>query len=83
MSKMIPSRSAKKQIEATHSGNGSAAESGQTGDGEGFGVGSRYSATLNERENKSINRNNGDERPSANAGMLPTPGMSARKTGRV
>lgn len=81
--KMIPSRSAKKQVDATAPGHGSPTESGQLGDGEGFGIGSKYSATLNERANKSINRNNGADRPSANTGMIATPGMGVRKTGRV
>ena len=60
------------------------AEGGQIGDGEEIGgVGARYNATLNERMNKSLNRNAGPDRPMANRGFLPTPGMGVRKTGRV
>lgn len=85
MSKMIPSRNTVHKKDVTSSGNGTATEGGQQGDGEGFGVGTKYSATLNERENKSINRNNSVERPSANTGVIPNGsiGKGSRKTGRV
>lgn len=85
MSKTIPSRNTTHQKDVTNSGNPTATEGGQTTDGEGFGVGSRYSATLNERENKSINRNNSVERPSANTSTIPNGsiGKGSRKTGRV
>lgn len=84
MSGMISSRSTKKTVEATRSGNGNSdVERGETGDGEGYGVGTRFSATLNERANKSLNRNAGPSRPSANDGMIATPNQSVRKTGRV
>lgn len=83
MDKMIPSRSSKKRVDATAPAKGTDAEGGSTGDGEGFGVGTKHSATLNERANKSINRNSGPERPSANSGMIATPSMGSRKTGRV
>lgn len=60
---------------------------GPVSDGEKMGVGTKYSATLNERDNKSINRNNGSDivRASANEGMLPNGSISraSRKTGRV
>lgn len=83
MSKEIPSRSTKKSVNAKNSANGAGADSGMASDGEGFGVGSSYTAVLNERQNKSINRNNGADRPSANTGMVPTVSKESRKTGRV
>ena len=59
----------------------------ERGLGEKMGVGTKYTAVLNERENKSINRNNGSDivRADANGGMIPNAGISraSRKTGRV
>lgn len=85
MAKMIYSRNTAHSKEVTNNPNGTSTESGQQGDGEGFGVGTKYSATLNERENKSINRNNGVERPSANTGKIDNAGIGkgSRKTGKV
>lgn len=82
-----PSRNSAHQKDVTSSPNPKGSAGGQTSEGEGFGVGTKYSATLNERPNKSINRNNGSEiaRPSANTGMIPNGsiGKGSRKTGRV
>lgn len=84
MSTQHSSRSTKKKVDATNPGNGSSdTESGQMGDGEGFAPGSRHSAIILERPNKSLNRNSGPERPDANTGMIPTVGKGVRKTGRV
>jgi len=85
MSKTNPSRNTSHTKDVTASPNPGGAASGATSDGEGFGVGTRFSATLNERENKSINRNNSVDRPSANTGMIPNAGIGkgSRKTGRV
>jgi hypothetical protein len=79
----IPSRNAKHEDEVTRGGNPTSAESGDVTDGEGFGPGARYTATLRERANKSLNRNAGPSRPSANAGELPSVTQGARKTGRI
>lgn len=79
---MHSGRNTKKSVDATRPGQPQATESGMTGDGEGMGVGSRYSATLNERANKSL-RNVGPDRPSADNADVPTVGMGVRKTGRV
>lgn len=77
-------RNQAKRVAATTTGHGSAAAGGDMGDGEEIGgVGSRHTATLNERANKSLNRNAGPSRPSANTGKVSTPGMGSRKTGRV
>lgn len=82
-----PSRNTTHTEDVTANPNPSGAAGGSPSDGEGFGVGSRYNATLNERANKSINRNNGEGlgRPSANTGMIPNGSISkaSRKTGRV
>jgi hypothetical protein len=86
VSETIPSRNTSKQGSATVPGHGTdAVMSGSVTDGEltTMAPGSRYSATLNERQNKSLNRNAGPGRPSANEGKLKTPAMSARKTGKV
>lgn len=85
MSKMIPSRNTTHSKDITNSPNATGTEKGQNTEGEGFGVGTRYNATLNERENKSINRNNSVDRPSANPGTIPNGsiGKGSRKTGRV
>lgn len=54
-------------------------------EGEGTEVGSRYSATLTERENKSNTRNKGPSRnPGAIGGAtLPVVRQTARKTGKL
>ena len=82
-SEMIPSRSAKQEVDVTREGHKPSVESGDVTDGEGFGVGTRYSATLRERSNKSLNRNGGPSRPSANDGVVPAASMMDRKTGKV
>lgn len=79
-----PSRNTKKEQDLTQESRPNPAEGGQMGDGEGFPPGSKYSATLVERQNKSINRNNDvQDRPSANGAMLPNVDMGVRKTGRI
>lgn len=77
------SRAAVHEKEVTRSGNKGDVESGEMTQGEGFGPGTRYAATLNERENLSLNRNAGPDRPSANDGMIPVPDQSVRKTGKI
>lgn len=55
-------------------------------DGEEIGgVGARYFATINERENKSNNRNMGPDRPGSFVGRTPLPvaTKAVRHTGRV
>lgn len=79
----MPSRNSVHEKDVTRSGNKGDVEGGENADGEGFGPGSRYAATLRERANKSLNRNAGPGRPSANDGVLPTPSQSVRKTGRI
>ena len=80
----IPSRNASHQKDAKNPPNPDSADSGGGNtDGEGMGVGTIYTATLNERENKSLNRNAGPGRPSANNGEIPTPDKKVRKTGRI
>jgi hypothetical protein len=83
MNKQQPSRNKSHTRDVTMNPNPSAAEGGMPSEGEGMGVGSTYSAVLNERPNKSINRNNGIDRPSANTGMIPGVTKAQRKTGRV
>lgn len=82
---MLPSRSEVKKKDATMPGRGFAAETGEMTDGEltTREPGSRYSAVLNERANKSIRRNAGPDRPSANDGMVPGASFGQRKTGKV
>ena len=80
---MYSSRSTKKKVDATLPGIGKVAEGGSPSEGEDSGAGSRYQTVLVERENKSLNRNAGPERPSANPGMIPTVGQGVRKTGRI
>ena len=78
------SRNKVKRKNVTTSGNGRGGQGGgMMSQGEGFGPGVRYTTTLNERENKSLNRNAGPSRPMANKGKLPNPGMGVRKTGKV
>jgi len=78
------SRNTVKRKEASSPGKRSASARGQISQGEGFPTGSRYVTVLNERENKSIQRNNAAQgRPSANTGMISNVGMGARKTGKV
>ena len=78
------SRGTKKRVVATRTGHGSGAQSGATSEGEEIGgTGVRYMTTLNERMNKSLNRNAGPERPSANKGAIPVIGQMYRKTGKV
>lgn len=82
-----PSRNTAHTKDVTMSPNATGAEGGMTSDGEGFGVGTKFSAVLNERMNKSLNRNNGEDivRPQANTGMIPNAGISkaSRKSGRI
>ena len=77
------SRNTSHTKKVTTSGNGKGGESGMMSQGEGFGVGVSYSTVLNERENKSLNRNAGPSRPSANKGKIANPSMGIRKTGKV
>lgn len=78
------SRSRASNINATRGGNGSPAQGGMRGDGEEVGgVGSIYAAVLNERMNKSLNRNAGPAHPSANTGTIANVSMASRNTGRV
>jgi hypothetical protein len=84
MSTKLPSRNTQHKVAAkTPAEKSLTVEGGETSDGEGFGVGTTYTAVLNERENKSLNRNAGPERPSANTGKISTVTRGARKTGRV
>ena len=82
---MKTSRNTKKTVAVTTSGNPTDAERGGTSEGEEFAKtpGSRYSAVINERDNKSYARNSGPERPSANSGTIPGVSMGKRKTGRI
>lgn len=65
-------------------GGGSGAQGGSTGDGEEIrGAGASYTATLNERQNKSLNRNAGPSRPMANKGYIKGVSQGQRKTGKV
>ncbi len=79
---MHNSRMQKHTHDATLPGRGSPAQSGMASEGEGGGVGTKYSAVLVERPNKSLNRNAGPERPSANPGTIPMVTQGSRKTGR-
>ena len=60
-------------------------EGGERSEGETSGVGSVYSATLAQRENKSNMRNQGPSRASSRMGSstIPVLTQGARKTGRV
>ena len=78
-----PSRSSTKTLDVTLPGGASGAEGGDPTEGEMNVVGSSYRAIITERENKSLNRNAGPTRPSANPGMIPMVRQSQRKTGRV
>jgi len=81
---MGASRNTRKTIPARNTPNPLPVEGGQTTDGEMGGVGSTYTAVLNERQNKSIRGTNiGPDRPSANTSMIPNVDDSVRKTGRV
>lgn len=83
MSKMIYSRASKNQADITRTPPPGAAARRTPGEGEGFGAGTSNRVVINERPNKSINRNNGVERPSANEGMIPVVTSGVRKTGRI
>lgn len=83
MDNKYQSRSTKKETDATLPGVGKVAEGGAPTIGENVGAGSRYSATLREHPNQSLNRNAGPERPDANPSVVPTLTQAARKTGRV
>jgi hypothetical protein len=80
---MQNSRNSKRVVDATLPGVGKVAEGGEPSEGEGGGVGTVHSAVLVERPNKSLNRNSGPTRPSANPGVVPTVGQGVRKTGRI
>lgn len=80
---MFHSRSTKKTVEATLPGKPGGAAGGEPTEGEGVPAGVRYTAVLTERPNKSLNRNYGPVRPSANTGMVPTVSQGIRKTGRL
>lgn len=78
------SRNRTRRMNVTRGGHGSAASREMAGDGEEVGgVGSRHSAVLNERANKSLNRNAGPSRGSVNNGTIPNVGMGSRRTGRT
>lgn len=79
----IPSRNASHTVNAKNAPNPLAVASGSASDGETAGVGTVYGATLSERENKSLNRNGGPERPSANLAEIPVVTKGVRKTGRI
>lgn len=80
---MQSSRSTKKTVNASRRGNPSPAENGMMSEGEGMPVAATQTTILNERPNKSVTRNNGNDRPSANPGMIPTVDQGVRKTGRI
>lgn len=84
MDKTMGSRVSTHKSDATLGGHAAgAADGGSEGDGEMGGVGSSYRATLNERKNKSMNRNAGPDRPSANKGTLPLVSQGQRKSGKI
>ena len=73
------------QSEATVPAHASAALMGERTDGEFPGAGSRYSATLNERANKSNTRNRGPMHDPGEVGgaQLPVARMTGRAVSRV
>lgn len=79
------SRATRSRVDATTPGRSLSGSTGSPApDGEEIRqVGSSYTAVLNERSNKSLNRNAGPSRPSANRGMIPTVSSAVRKTGRI
>lgn len=77
------SRATKDKADITQPGSPSGAAPRSPGEGEGFGAGNTNRAIINQRPNKSLNRNDGVERPSANTGRVPTVGAGVRKTGRI
>lgn len=80
---MNSSRATKSRVEASRMGPPVPSHDG-TSDGEEIrGTGSAYRAVLNERTNKSLNRENVPDRASANAGKVSTVSMASRMTGRV
>lgn len=74
---------AKNSVAATRSGKFSA--SGGSSQGETAGIGSQYSAQLNERPNLSNMRNLGPEREGSIVGKstIPVATMVQRNTGKV
>ncbi len=81
---MQNSRNRTHQVDATNAGIGLVAEGGMLSEGEGMGISGRNTGILNERPNKSLNRNSGPEgRPSANPATMPMAGRGARRTGRI
>ena len=88
---VLPSRNDTHKVDVTMPANPKGTDPGETTDGEsvaqGMGVGTIFKAVLNERPNKSINRNNGSDvvRPQANTGMLANGsyGKGSRRTGKV
>ena len=88
---VLPSRNSSHKVDVTLPPNPKGTDAGEPSDGEsvaqGFGVGTTFKAVLNERPNKSINRNNGSDvvRAQANTGMVDNGGYSksSRRTGKV
>lgn len=81
----MASRNQTRSYEATRTrGSVEDVDRGQLSDGEGFPPGTANRAILNERVNKSLNRNAGPEgRPSANTGTIPLVTLDRRNTGRI
>lgn len=72
----------KKMVNATTGGNSLGVTADGETDGETKGAGSRYSATITERANKSL-LSDQPSRESANNGSVGQVGQSVRKTGRI
>lgn len=79
----IDSRSAVKEKDVTRHGTKGDVAGGEESLGEGQGPSAVHTTRLREWPNKSLNRNAGPNRPSANIGMIPVPDQSVRKTGRI
>ena len=73
------------EMDVTAPSKASAVERGSETTGEGFPVGSKYTAVLVQRSNDSLNHAGGEDlsRPSANTGKLPVLKAGSRKTGKV
>ena len=77
------SRNTVSRVDVTRGGNSAGLSGDSMTDGEGFPPGVRFSMIINERANKSLNRNSGPERSSANNGTIASVSMADRKTGRI
>ncbi len=78
------SRASQHVVDVTNPGRGRGTVAvGSPSEGENIPVAAVQRTVIVERENKSLNRNQGPTRPSANTGEIPIVRQGARKTGRV